>query len=58
VDVLSNLRGFLLMAAGAGALTLAVPGTAVATDATAFVTEGTPAAAAKPARPQQQPQGR
>jgi ankyrin repeat protein len=48
VDVLSNLRGLLLMAAGAGALTLAVPGVTVAADATAFVAAGAAASAAKP----------
>ncbi len=46
--MLSNLRGLLLMAAGAGALTLAVPGVTVAADATAFVAEGAAASAAKP----------
>jgi ankyrin repeat protein len=45
--VLSNLRGFLLIAARAGALTLAVPGAALAADASAFVADGAAAPATK-----------
>lgn len=43
-----NLRGLLLIAASAGALTLALPGAAMATDATTFVADGAGVPAAKP----------
>jgi len=46
--VLSNLRDFLLIAAGAGALALAVPGAAQSADASAFVADGATAPATKP----------
>ncbi|MEJ0038222.1 MAG: ankyrin repeat domain-containing protein [Gammaproteobacteria bacterium] len=45
--MLSRLHGFLLMAAGAGALPLAVPDAAFATDASSFVAEGAAAPAAQ-----------